>query len=93
MYSDQVAGDPVAYLFYKKLYAYVRGVLAGYENAACINLYDQLLNEAVGAGLTYVQAFGNDSSYPKSMTKDSIHPNQRGANKYNKYLSPLFEIS
>lgn len=93
MYSDQVAGDPVAYLFYKKLYAYVRGVLEGYENAVCINLYDQLLNEAVGAGLTYVQAFGNDSSYPKSMTRDSIHPNQRGANKYNKYISPLFEIS
>ena len=93
MYSDQVAGDPVAYLFYKRLYAYVRRILKSYDNAVCINLYDQLLNEANGAGLTYVQAFGNDSSYPKSMTRDSIHPNQRGANKYNKYISPLFEVS
>lgn len=91
MYSDQVAGDPPAYIFYKRIYAYVKDFLSSYANAACINLYDQMLNEAVGMGITYRQAFGSVASYPKSLTQDSIHLNQRGANRYCKYIAPLFQ--
>lgn len=90
--SLQVSADPVAYIYYRKVYKLMQEIFADYQKTEIINLCERMLNEAEGQKMTYEYAFnGNMGSVGKAYTFDDVHLNQNGANKYVKYLLPIFQ--
>lgn len=82
--------DLPSYYYAKECYAYLKSNFASIENASIINLLDYMLDECVkNFGKINVGLGGN---VPYGYTVDSIHLSKYGAQKYVKYLAPIFYI-
>jgi len=82
--------DLPSYYFAKSVYSNLMSIFNGVDNANIINLLDYILDECIkNFGKINIGLGGN---VPYGYTVDSIHLSKYGAQKYVKYLAPIFYV-